>query len=167
MMWPTLVLLEIWRKLMAMKLKDRGMNIFGINRVGGFATLAVVLGLALILTACGDDKKAQKAAKWLKGDAQVNPPNGGEWISTSVTVDENGRIVMDVLVPNPDHVNIIKSRKKIEQVNVLMLACPHKVSKFWSMIDADQELWINLTGRTSAGLDEVLQGASCKYGGYK
>lgn len=123
----------------------------------------VVVALAAGLAACGrDDTKAHTAAKWLKDYSRINKPNG-EWITTSVTVDDDGRIVMDVLVPLKEQIDLIKSRTRIEQARIVMLACPPKGSKFWGMIESDRDLWINLTARTKSGMDATLQGATCRH----
>ncbi|MHA1598887.1 MAG: hypothetical protein ACTSV1_09210 [Alphaproteobacteria bacterium] len=124
---------------------------------------AVTVALSLTLAACGkDNTKALKAAKWLKSDSFRNPPNG-EWITTSVSVDKQDRITIDVLVPIKEQVMLIKSRTRIEQVRIVMLACPPKKSKFWTMIEKDRVVWINLTARTDTGMDATLQGATCKH----
>lgn len=126
------------------------------------AVVAVVAALSVGLTACSrDDAKALKAAKWLKTDSKRNKPNG-EWVTTSVTVDDDGRVVMDVLVPFKEQIDLIKSRTRIDQVRIVMLACPAKGSQFWTMIERDRDLWINLTARTKNGMDANLQGATCK-----
>jgi len=124
--------------------------------------MTVAAALIFGLTACGrDDAEALKAAKWLKADSLYNKPNG-EWITTSVMIDGDGRVVMDVLVPLKEQVDLIKSRTRIEQVRIVELACPPKDSKFWGMIERERDLWINLTARTKSGMDATLQGATCR-----
>ncbi|MBT5013065.1 MAG: hypothetical protein HON02_01325 [Rhodospirillaceae bacterium] len=137
---------------------------FYARKVFHTAMLVVsALSLSVVLGACGkDDSGAKKAAKWLKKDSQYNPPNG-EWITTSVHLDKNGRIVMDVLVPIKEQVMLIKTRTRIEQARIVMLACPPKNSEFWGMIEKDRELWVNLTARTDTSMDTTLQGATCRH----
>ena len=129
------------------------------------ARLLFVVAIVMVaqIAACGgDDARTKKAAKWLKSYSATNPPNGN-WVTTNVKADGADRVVMDVLVPYKEQINQIKSRTKIEQTHIVYLACPPKDAEIWTMLDSDQTLWINLTGRTKGGLNETLIGASCKH----
>ena len=121
------------------------------------------LSLSVVLGACGkDDSGAKKAAKWLKKDSQYNPPNG-EWITTSVHLDKNGRIVMDVLVPDQGQVDLIKSRARIEQAHIVRMACPPEDVELWTILSDTQILWINLLEKTTNGLFKPITGSSCRH----
>ena len=126
-------------------------------------TFVIAILIAAQITACGgDDERAKKGAKWLKSYSQTNPPNG-DWVTTNVEVDRDGRVVMDVLVPYKRQIDQIRARTKIEQSHIVRLACPSKDAEIWTILNQDDVLWVNLTARGESGLAEVIIAASCKH----
>jgi len=118
--------------------------------------------LSFLIVACGDkDSRAVDAAEWLKSYYQIDPPNL-EWVLINVTVDGIGQVVVDVLVPDEGQVDLIKSRPRTEQAFIVRMACPPKSAKVWTIISADQILWVNLLEKSSGGLFKKITGSSCK-----
>lgn len=136
-----------------------------LNRFQQIRTLvqvALALALSMALAACGEDeKRAVDAAKWLQSYSQMNPPND-EWIATNVGVDKQGRVVMDVLVPDQGQVDLIKSRTAVEKFHITRMACPPPTAEVWTILSEAQVLWVNLLEKTPGGLYKQVVGASCK-----
>lgn len=121
------------------------------------------VALSLILSACGEEEKQAKAAAgWLHTYTKANPPNK-EWVATNIAVDDDGRVVMDVLVPDEGQVELIKSRTRIEQAHIVRMACPPKDAEVWTILSSTQVLWINLLEKTGGGLFKPITGSSCKH----
>jgi|GEM_PF-2014820 len=121
------------------------------------------LALSLLLGGCGDEeRRAGDAAKWLKTYSQTNPPNS-EWLATNIAVDDKGRVVMDVLVPDEGQVDLIKSRTHVEQTHIVRMACPPKTAKVWTILTVDQVLWINLLEKSKTGLYGPVASAYCRH----
>tara|TARA_B100001964_G_C13753825_1_gene388642 strand:+ start:63 stop:554 length:492 start_codon:yes stop_codon:yes gene_type:complete len=127
-----------------------------------FLPTSVVLVLSLIVAGCGEEEQAKAAAQWLETYSEQNPPNK-EWISTNIAVDDKGRVVMEVLVPDQGQVDLIKSRNRIEQTHIVRMACPPKDAEVWEILSSAQVLWINLLEKTSSGLFKPITGSSCKH----
>jgi len=139
------------------------MRLRQFQRIRTLVQVALALALSVALTACGEDKKqASEAAKWLKSYFQINPPNQ-EWIATNIAVDDQGQVVMDVLVPDQGQVDLIKSRTSIEQSHIVRMACPPKTAEVWTILSDAQVLWVNLLEKTEGGLYKPITGASCKH----
>jgi len=133
-----------------------------VRKFGRIGAVLVVVSAALQLGACGaDEEKAQEAAKWLKSYGMTNPPN--DWVVTEVKVDDDGKIVMNVMVPFADQVDLIKQRTKIEKAHIAQGACPPKGVQVWTMLSSAQMVWINLLERRDDGSVKTLIGASCKH----
>ncbi len=113
---------------------------------------------ALLLGACDDGRaaRAEEAAKWLRAYTKAHPPNQ-VWRATGVYGSDNGKVVMEVLVPSPKQAAAIKARRKIAKVLIVQLACPPADAEVWKILGRDQSLWINLNGA-----EGVLAGATCK-----
>lgn len=128
-----------------------------------FRSLILLLVLAVILAACGEEEKqAKAAAQWLTKYTDENPPNR-EWVATNIAVDDKGRVIMDVLVPDQGQVDLIKSRTRIEQAHIVRMACPPKDVEVWTILSSAQVLWINLLEKTGNGLFKPITGSSCKH----
>ncbi len=129
------------------------MRVSGALRLLGAAVIP-----ALLLGACDDGRaaRAEEAAKWLRAYTKTHPPNQ-VWRATDVYGSDNGKVVMEVLVPSPRQAAAIKARRKIAQVLIVQLACPPADAEVWKILGGDQSLWINLNGA-----DGVLTGATCK-----
>ena len=118
--------------------------------------------LSFLIVACMDeDSRAVDATKWLTSYYKTYPPNL-EWVSINITIDGNGQLVVDVLVPDEGQVDLIKSRPRIEQAYIVRMACPPKNAEVWTIISANQVLWLNLLEKTSGGLFKQFTGSSCK-----
>lgn len=138
------------------------MRLTNFHIVRTMVQVAIALALSVALSACGkDEKQANIAAKWLQNYSQTNPPNK-EWIATNVAVDDNGRVVMDVLVSNQGQVALIKSRTRVEQFHIVRMACPPMTAEIWTILSDSQVLWVNLLEKTSGGLYKQVIGASCR-----
>lgn len=123
--------------------------------------LGVALGIALFTGGCGEeDPRTGRAVDWLKDYVRSNPPNQ-EWLSREISLDEEGRIVMDVLVPDSGQVDLIKSRPRVEQSYIVRMACPPDHVEFWKLLPDDGTLLINLMEKTPAGQFQVIAGAEC------
>ncbi|MBL6933103.1 MAG: hypothetical protein ISR45_09160, partial [Rhodospirillales bacterium] len=62
--------------------------------------VCLVLAMTLLLGACGEDEKqAAAAVQWLSAYTK-DYPRYKEWIATNIAVDDIGRVVMDVVVPD-------------------------------------------------------------------
>ena len=123
----------------------------------------LVLGLTLFIGACGEEEKQlNAAAQWLVEFSKNNPPNK-EWIAKNIAVDDQGRVVMDVLVPDQGQVDLIKSRARIEQAHIVRMACPPEDVELWTILSDTQILWINLLEKTTNGLFKPITGSSCRH----
>jgi len=131
-------------------------------RLWVIVTAIFFLILSFLIVACGDkDSRAVDAAKWLTSYYKTDPSNM-DWVLINITVDGNGQLVVDVLVPDKGQINLIKSRPRIEQVLIVSLTCPPKSAEIWTIIGADQDLWVNLLEKTSGGLFKQITGSFCE-----
>ncbi|MBC8267889.1 MAG: hypothetical protein H8E36_03985 [Rhodospirillaceae bacterium] len=138
------------------------MRLTKFQKVRTLVQVALALALSVALAACGEDEKqANEAAEWMKSYSKINPPNE-EWIATNVAVDDKGQVVMDVLVPDPGQVDMIKSRTRVEQFHIVRMACPPMTTEVWSILSDDQVLWVNLLEKSQGGLYKQVIGASCR-----
>ena len=138
------------------------MDVWRSYRLWRIIPAILPLVLSFLIGACADeDSRAVDAANWLTSYYKTNPPNL-EWVLFNIKIDGNGRVVVDVLVPDEGQVGLIKSRPRVEQVHIVRMACPPKTLEVWTIISANQVLWVNLLEKTSGGLFKQITGSSCK-----
>jgi len=108
---------------------------------------AAVLAVLMLLSACGDDaavsERDAKAMKWLAAHARLNPPNR-QWKLEKVWVNKNGKIVLNVQLPDKDQAKRISGLRLIEAAGVAKRGCPPKGIKFWDMLGKDRGVKIKL-----------------------
>ena len=123
--------------------------------------LGAALGIALFIGGCGEeDQQSLQAVDWLRDYTTANPPNR-EWLAHQIDIDAEGRVVMDVLVPDAGQIALIKSRPRVEQVYISRMACPPGNIKFWKLLPDNGSLLIHLIEKTPAGQYEAIAGAEC------
>ena len=118
------------------------------------ASVAAVLGVA----ACGEHKaiKAEAAAAWLQDYSRDNPlPHG--WRVRDIRTSKDADVVAEVVVPKSAMVADIRSRSRMQQIEILQLACPPDDAEIWKILEKGQTLWVNLSGAR----ERITKGA-CK-----
>ena len=113
------------------------------------ASFAAVLGVS----ACGDDKaaKAEAAAKWLSEYSREHPlPHG--WRVLDIRTSKNSDVVAEVVVPISEMEADIRSRDRMQQIEILQLACPPRDAEIWRILEKRQTLWVNLVGSHEDGI---------------
>ncbi|MDP6389008.1 MAG: hypothetical protein QF654_03845 [Alphaproteobacteria bacterium] len=124
-----------------------------------FGRSVVFLALALLLAACGDDdraKRAEWAREWLVDYLKEKPLVAG-LRAKAPRVSDKLEIVIDVIVESPEKVAKLLNLSKMEQVGILQVVCPKSGTKFWRILDDDQDIWVNLNGT-----DRNIITATCK-----
>ena len=117
------------------------------------------IAIAFQLTGCGDDdraKRAEWAREWLVDYLKEKPLAAGLRAKAPRVSDEFD-IVIDVVVESPEKVAKLLHLSKMEQVGVLQAVCPKSGTKFWRILDDDQDIWVNLNGT-----DQNIITATCK-----
>ena len=108
-------------------------------RVGFVALVAMLVG------GCGeeDPARAREAVSWLrmhKHDGLANQV----WKITGLEVKDPHHIVVSVWVPNPRHVELIRSQTLMRQSLIAKYACPPPTAGLWSIVRDDIEVRMNL-----------------------
>lgn len=109
----------------------------------------VLAALAAVLTvsACGEDKalKAEAAAKWLSDYSREHPlPHG--WRVREIRTSKDSDVVAEVVVPRREMEADIRSRSRMQQIEILQLACPPRDAEIWKILEKRQTLWVSLSG---------------------
>jgi hypothetical protein len=106
----------------------------------GFIALA-----ALFLGGCGEDDpaRAREAVSWLrmhKHDGLANQV----WKITDLKLQDASHIAVSVWVPNPRHVELIRSQSLMRQSLIAKYACPPPTAGLWSIVGDEVEIRVNL-----------------------
>ncbi len=107
------------------------------------ASFAAVLGVS----ACGEDKalKAEAAVEWLKDYSREHPlPHG--WRVRDIRTSKDSDVVAEVVVPRSEMEADIRSRSRMQQIEILQLACPPGDAEIWKILEKRQTLWVRLSG---------------------
>lgn len=110
----------------------------------------LVIGAALLLSACGekgDKKQAKKAANALSDYyyAQWRPPSP-DWKVQKVKIGKNYVVNIETEIVTKTLSKAIMERSRMEQMEIARLACPAPNGKIWDSIDKDQAVNIRLSG---------------------
>ena len=125
--------------------------------MGFFTRTILFIAIAFQLAACGDDdraKRAEWAREWLVDYLKEKPLDAGLRAKAPRVSDE---FDIDVAVESPEKVAKLLRLSKMEQVGVLQAVCPKSGTKFWRILDDDQDIWVNLNGT-----DRNIITATCK-----
>lgn len=110
------------------------------------ALFPVALG-ALLVAGCGSeaDKQAAKAAQWFQDTAAMRtlPPG---WHVGKVTPNGTEGIEIEITLDSSEQENAIRSVAQMQRFAAVQVACPKADDEIWSMLSADQKVWLNLTG---------------------
>ena len=118
------------------------------------ASLAAILGVS----ACGEDKavKAKAAVKWLSDYSREHPlPDGLRVRDIRTTKDSD--VVAEVVVQEIEMEAYIRSRSRMQQIEILQFACPPRDTEIWKILEKRQTLWVSLIGSR----EDITKGA-CK-----
>ncbi len=128
---------------------DTVMDVFNVKkwlfpRRNRFA-VGVTLSTAFLLGACGepDLTKAREAVSWMrmhKYDGQANPI----WKITKLEIKDAENIVVEILVPNEEHVEVIRSKSLIRKALIAKYACPPPTVALWDIVKDDIQIRVNL-----------------------
>ena len=118
-----------------------------------WCAVAVVLGAAVFLAACGEKSSksdAKKAAMALSDYyyAQWRAPSP-DWQVQKVAIAKGNVVTVDTRISSKGLSKAIMQRSKMEQMEIARLACPHINEKIWSKVGKEQPVNIRLSG--SAG----------------
>jgi hypothetical protein len=107
--------------------------------------VGAALSLALLLGACGeaDQTKAREAVSWMrmhKYDGQANPI----WKITKLEIKDAENIVVEILVPNEQHVDAIRSKSLIRKAMIAKYACPPPTAAIWDIVKDDIQIRVDL-----------------------
>ena len=124
-----------------------------IAKVPLCCTMAVVLGAAVFLAACGEKSSksdAKKAANALSDYyyAQWRAPSP-DWEVQKITVAKGNVVNIDTRIITKALSKAIMERSKMDQMEIARLACPNVNEKIWSKVGREQPVNIRLSG--SAG----------------
>lgn len=116
-------------------------------------TMAVVLGAAVLLAACGEKtskSEAKKAANALSDYyyAKWRAPSS-DWQVRKITVAKGNVVNVDTKIITKALTKAIMERSKMEQMEIARLACPNINEKIWAKVGREQPVNIRLSG--SAG----------------
>jgi hypothetical protein len=108
--------------------------------------ILVILSVAsLSVSACGeaDQTKVREAVSWMrmhKYDGQANPI----WKITKLEIKDAENIVVEILVPNEQHVDAIRAKSLILKSMIAKYACPPQTAALWDIVKDDIQIRVNL-----------------------
>ncbi len=118
-----------------------------------WCALAVVLGAAVFLAACGEKSSksdAKKAALALSDYYYANwRAPSPDWQVQKVAIAKGNIVNIETKIISKALSKAIMERSKMEQMEIARLACPHINEKIWSKVGKKQPVNIRLSG--SAG----------------
>lgn len=126
---------------------------WGMEKIGKtplWSVMAVVLGAAAFLAACGEKTSksdAKKAANALSDYyyAKWQAPSS-DWQVQKVTIAKGNIVNIDTRIITKTLSKAIMERSKMEQMEIARLACPAPNLKIWSKIGKEQPVNIRLSG---------------------
>lgn len=80
------------------------------------------------------------------------------WELKNVEQSKQSEIAIEVLITDPEHINLIQGMKRMARVAVLNQVCPKIGSGVEEILDQGWHLWVALKAR-----DETLTGGTCHY----
>ena len=100
---------------------------------------------ALLLAGCGEDDpaRAKEAVSWIrmhKHDGLANPI----WKITGIKMEDARNIIVDVWVPNPRHVEMLRSQSLMRKSLIAKYACPAASAGIWTIVKDDIKIRVNL-----------------------
>ncbi len=104
----------------------------------------VVLSLVrLFATETPDNARIEVARLVLEEYVRRNPPNEN-WQMTETRISEQGKLIMDVNVPDYDDAQYILSRTGRVRNSYLKLACPSVEANVYDQLPEGETVWVNL-----------------------
>lgn len=115
----------------------------------------MVMLAPVVLAACGEDtgKQNDKAVETVKGyyDFAALPRS---WMVDDVTVPEDGKVLVDMVVEDSGEVAQIKSRSRMLQFFIAKQGCPKPHDRELAEVDKTYRVWVRLW---SARKEELTQ----------
>ena len=109
------------------------------------AALLAALASAVVLTACEDKADAQAGVSWLQEYYKKNPPNK-IWRFARAKAETPELISVDVVVPESDDVDFIRTQSSMKRLALARFACPRQPNTFGDVAGKTVRVQINLIG---------------------
>jgi hypothetical protein len=104
---------------------------------------AVLATLSFYAKDMSQEEALEVAAVAVKNYIDENPPRQG-WKATSVHINQDMNLMVDVHVPRFDHAEVIRTRSERVRYSYLKLACPPENAWVYEWLHGRDRIWINL-----------------------